>query len=133
MPVVKHTAPLIGALAALIIICLAALAFVLLRGRSGEADGAMADGAVGFGAGTARALSARDLSAEFASLPVPDDEFFLPPEPDFLPPVVLSRERRSVWTAEDAAPFWTDPATLDLTRLAADASALVDAIMERTP
>ena len=128
MPVVKHTAPLIGALAALIIICLAALAFVLLRGRSGEADGA-----VGFGAGTARALSARDLSAEFASLPVPDDEFFLPPEPDFLPPVVLSRERRSVWTAEDAAPFWTDPATLDLTRLAADASALVDAIMERTP
>jgi hypothetical protein len=41
---------------------------------------------------------------------VPDEEFFLPDEPDFLPPVILFRERKDRWTDGDAAPYWTDPA-----------------------
>jgi hypothetical protein len=51
--------------------------------------------------------------AMFSAEKIPMDEFFLPGEPDFLPPVLLYREQRKQWTAEDAAPFWTDPSTLD--------------------
>ena len=40
---------------------------------------------------------------------IPPDELFLPEEPDFIPGVMLERERRAVWTAEDAAPLWQDP------------------------
>jgi hypothetical protein len=36
-------------------------------------------------------------------------DFFLPEEPDAVPPVILEREPRRFWTEEDAAPFWTDP------------------------
>jgi hypothetical protein len=40
---------------------------------------------------------------------IPPEELFLPEEPDFIPGVLLERERRTVWTAEDAAPYWQDP------------------------
>jgi hypothetical protein len=40
---------------------------------------------------------------------IPPEEYFLPGEPDFTPPVFLERERRQSWTAEDAAPFWRNP------------------------
>ena len=40
---------------------------------------------------------------------IPPDELFLPSEPDFVPGVMLGRDRRAVWTAEDAAPLWQDP------------------------
>ena len=40
---------------------------------------------------------------------IPPDELFLPEEPDFVPGVLLEREQRDVWTAEDAEPFWQDP------------------------
>jgi hypothetical protein len=44
---------------------------------------------------------------------VPREEFFVPDEPDFLPPVLLYRAQKDRWTVEDAAPFWTDPAAID--------------------
>ena len=40
---------------------------------------------------------------------IPPDELFLPFEPDFVPGVMLEREPRSEWTAEDASPLWQDP------------------------
>ena len=43
------------------------------------------------------------------SVIIPPDELFLPSEPDFIPGVMLEREQRTVWTAEDAAPLWQDP------------------------
>jgi hypothetical protein len=49
----------------------------------------------------------------FSAEKLSGEEFFLPDEPDFLPPVLLYRGQKERWTAEDAAPFWTDPATLD--------------------
>jgi hypothetical protein len=49
----------------------------------------------------------------FSAERIPGEAFFLPEEPDFLPPAILYRERKNQWTAEDAAPFWTDPAVLD--------------------
>ncbi|MDR1105633.1 MAG: hypothetical protein LBL44_04680 [Treponema sp.] len=40
---------------------------------------------------------------------IPPEELFLPEEPGFVPPVLLEREPRESWSAEDAAPFWHDP------------------------
>jgi hypothetical protein len=48
----------------------------------------------------------------FSGQRIPREEFFIPEEPDFLPPVLLYREQKDRWTAENAAPFWTDPATI---------------------
>jgi hypothetical protein len=41
--------------------------------------------------------------------PIPPEELFLPDEPDFLPGVIPERERRDLWTAEDAEPYWYNP------------------------
>jgi len=40
---------------------------------------------------------------------IPHEDIFLPHEPDFVPDVILNREQRTAWTAEDAAPWWQDP------------------------
>ncbi|MDR1506673.1 MAG: hypothetical protein LBI67_06180 [Treponema sp.] len=36
-------------------------------------------------------------------------DFFMPPEPDYVPPILLEREPKDGWAEEDARPFWTDP------------------------
>jgi hypothetical protein len=56
---------------------------------------------------------APEIPEMFSAERIPGEAFFLPGEPDFLPPALLYRERKKQWTAEDAAPFWTDPAVLD--------------------
>jgi len=43
------------------------------------------------------------------SVPIPPDEVFLPEEPDFVPGVILEREKRVVWTEKDAMEYWQDP------------------------
>jgi len=40
---------------------------------------------------------------------IPPQELFLPDEPDFIPGVILERERRLSWTEEDASEYWQDP------------------------
>jgi hypothetical protein len=40
---------------------------------------------------------------------IPADDLFLPDEPDFVPGILLEREQRAQWTADDAAPLWQDP------------------------
>jgi hypothetical protein len=40
---------------------------------------------------------------------IPPQELFLPDEPDFIPGVVLERERRLSWTEQDASEYWQDP------------------------
>jgi len=40
---------------------------------------------------------------------IPPDDLFLPNEPDFVPGILLEREQRAGWTADDAAPLWQDP------------------------
>jgi hypothetical protein len=50
--------------------------------------------------------------AEQAVSPPPSlspEDFFMPPEPDFVPRILLEREPRDGWSEEDARPFWTDP------------------------
>ena len=40
---------------------------------------------------------------------IPMDDLFFPNEPDFLPFLLLEREPRQPWTADDLRLFWTDP------------------------
>jgi hypothetical protein len=40
---------------------------------------------------------------------IPAEDLFLPVEPDFVPGVILEREKRTQWTADDAMPWWQDP------------------------
>jgi hypothetical protein len=40
---------------------------------------------------------------------IPAEDLFYPAEPDFLPSLLLEREPRQPWTADDAEPFWRDP------------------------
>jgi hypothetical protein len=44
-----------------------------------------------------------------ASPSLSPEDFFMPPEPDFVPRILLEREPRDGWSEEDARPFWTDP------------------------
>ena len=65
-------------------------------------------------AGTSLLTKGGDKGREGAAPPVrqgviPPDDLFLPNEPDFVPGVLLEREQRAVWTADDAAPLWQDP------------------------
>ena len=41
--------------------------------------------------------------------PIPAGELFLPDEPDFIPGVLLERDRRTNWTEDDAAEHWQNP------------------------
>lgn len=40
---------------------------------------------------------------------IPADEIFLPAEPDFIPGVLLEREKRLSWSEQDAEEYWQDP------------------------
>ncbi|MDR2403507.1 MAG: hypothetical protein LBD78_05710 [Spirochaetaceae bacterium] len=74
-----------------------------------------------------------EISKTFQPSPIPAEELFLPGEPDFLPGVVLERERREGWTAEDAAPFWTDPMNAGPEGYVDSIRGVVDEMMERIP
>ncbi|MFA6507858.1 MAG: hypothetical protein WCT14_17280 [Treponemataceae bacterium] len=56
---------------------------------------------------------ASELSADFAPRSIPENYLFLPAEPEIIPRVILSRERRSTWSVSDSAPFWTNPQMID--------------------
>jgi hypothetical protein len=71
------------------------------------------------------------LSEAFKVQAIPPEEIFLPEEPDFLPAVILGRERRDSWTAEDARPFWVDPAGMD--RWEDRIKTVIDRYLERVP
>ena len=54
-------------------------------------------------------VTATDNAPVIQRVIIPPEELFLPDEPDFVPGVLLDREQRSMWTADDAAPYWHDP------------------------
>jgi hypothetical protein len=58
-----------------------------------------------------RVPAKQNAAAEQASSPpsLTPEDFFMPPEPDFVPRILLEREPRDGWSEEDARPFWTDP------------------------
>ena len=64
---------------------------------------------------------------------IPPEEMFLPEEPDFIPGVLLERERRAAWTAEDAAAYWQDPLKNGEEPWRKRVEAAVDELLERVP
>jgi len=64
---------------------------------------------------------------------IPPEELFLPDEPDFVPGVLLGRERRAEWTTEDAEPWWQNPLADGEEQWRARIEEMVDEIMEGVP
>jgi len=64
---------------------------------------------------------------------IPPEELFLPDEPDFVPGVMLGRERRYEWTAEDAEPWWQNPLADGEEQWRTQIERMVDEIMEGVP
>jgi hypothetical protein len=73
------------------------------------------------------------LSEVFKPLPIPPEELFMPGEPDFLPEVLLEREPRESWTADDALPFWTDPLKENRRVWQGRVEGMIDELLERLP
>ena len=65
--------------------------------------------------------------------PIPIQELFLPDEPDYIPGVLLEREQRTSWTAEDAEEFWQDPLIFGEEQWREKIEAAIDEYLERVP
>jgi len=64
---------------------------------------------------------------------IPAEDLFLPDEPDFVPGVILEREKRTQWTADDAMPWWQDPLKDGEQEWRDQIEKTVDDIMESVP
>jgi hypothetical protein len=64
---------------------------------------------------------------------IPAEDLFLPDEPDFVPGVILEREKRAKWTADDAMPWWQDPLKDGEQEWRDQIEKTVDEIMENVP
>jgi hypothetical protein len=80
-----------------------------------------------------RRMRDSDAVAELFRMELPAEELFLGDEPDFLPEVLLEREQREEWTADDARPYWIDPADEGDKIYEDMIGVVVDRIMERIP
>jgi hypothetical protein len=69
----------------------------------------------------------------FRSAPIPPEDLFLPDEPDFLPPVILEREPRDAWTADDAEPYWYNPLEQGEEEWRERVEQVIDELLERIP
>jgi hypothetical protein len=66
-------------------------------------------------------------------IPISPDEIFLPEEPDFVPGVILDRERRTVWTEQDALEYWQDPLREGEEQWRENIETEIDKYLERVP
>ena len=64
---------------------------------------------------------------------IPAEDLFIPEEPDFVPGVILEREKRTEWTADDAMPWWQDPLKDGEQEWRDQIEKTVDEIMESVP
>ena len=65
--------------------------------------------------------------------PIPAGELFIPNEPDFIPGVLLERDRRTSWTLEDAAEHWQDPLRFGEGQWRDNIETAIDAFLEHIP
>jgi hypothetical protein len=72
-------------------------------------------------------------SSNSMTLRIPAEDLFLPDEPDFVPDVILEREKRTQWTADDAMPWWQDPLKDGEQEWRDQIEKTVDTIMENVP
>jgi hypothetical protein len=73
------------------------------------------------------------VAAMFKPALIPPDQLFLPEEPDFLPGVILEREQRDAWTAEDAEPYWYNPLEQGEDEWRERVERVIDELLERIP
>jgi hypothetical protein len=66
-------------------------------------------------------------------IPIPPDEIFLPEEPDFVPGVILERERRTEWKEKDAEEYWQDPLKEGEEQWREKIESEIDKYLERVP
>jgi len=64
---------------------------------------------------------------------IPPEELFLPEEPDFLPGVLLDRDRRTSWSDEDALEYWQDPLKTGEEQWREKIETAIDELLERVP
>lgn len=64
---------------------------------------------------------------------IPAEELFLPDEPDFIPGVLLERERRSSWTEQDALMYWQDPMIIGEEPWRNKIESVIDDFLEQVP
>ena len=64
---------------------------------------------------------------------IPAEELFLPDEPDFLPGVLLERDRRSSWTEQDAVEYWQNPLISGEEHWREKIETVIDEFLERVP
>jgi len=76
---------------------------------------------------------AKDQNELSFKIPVPSEEIFLPEEPDFVPGVILERERRTEWTEEDAKEYWRDPLKEGEEQWREKIEGEIDKYLERVP
>ena len=62
---------------------------------------------------------------------IPAEELFLPEEPDFLPGVLLDRDRRTSWSEDDALGYWQDPLRVGEEQWREKIEAAIDELLER--
>jgi len=65
------------------------------------------------------------------NISIPSDDIFLPEEPDFLPGVILDRERRNSWSEQDASEYWQDPLRDGEEQWREKIEAAIDELLER--
>ncbi|MDR2499994.1 MAG: hypothetical protein LBD37_02800 [Treponema sp.] len=112
----RHRRAVISLAAGAVLAALILITLAFMSGRGPEAGG-----------------GPDDLSGLFKPRTILAEELFLAEEPDFVPPVILERERRDAWTPADAEPYWLDPlkdGAEPYTRMLYTA---VDTLMERIP
>jgi len=93
---------------------------------------------------TVTVLRGKAAKAELPEIPAPEPqiqrsvqgipvtEIYWPPEPDFVPDVLLEREKKTAWTASEAAVYWKDPVE-NTTTLLSDFAHDMDALLEKVP
>jgi hypothetical protein len=67
------------------------------------------------------------------NIPIAAEELFLPDEPDYLPGVLLERERRDSWTEQDASEYWQDPLKYGEEQWRENLTNAIDEFLERVP
>ena len=62
---------------------------------------------------------------------IPQEELFIPAEPDFVPELLFEREPRRYWALEDLRPYWRKPEISEHWK--EEIKSAVDKIMEGVP
>jgi len=83
--------------------------------------------------GDALRASPPEAGWDLAAGLIPLEELFLPDEPDFVPGVLLWREQRPEWAAEDAEAWWRNPLSRGEALWRDRLERMVDDIMENVP